>query len=89
MTATSLTVGGFTQSGVSRALIEQPSNAEKGFSHRFVWLFPKPKFAPFTTLDVVDETFSLKLGVCYYPVTFTLHSTHIVHSGVLFCAPLL
>ena len=38
MTPTRLTVGGFTQTGVARALIEMPANAEKGLSHRFLWL---------------------------------------------------
>ena len=62
MKSTALTVGGFTQPGVSRAMIEQPSNVEKGFSHRFVWLFPKPKYGAFTTLNQVDEGFSTRLG---------------------------
>ena len=50
MPCTRLTIGGFTQPGIARALIELPSNAEKGLSHRFIWLFPKPLFGAFTTL---------------------------------------
>ena len=33
MPYTRLTVGGFTQPGLARSLIELPSNAEKGLSH--------------------------------------------------------
>ena len=36
MTATRLTIGGFTQPGVARNLIDMPSNSEKGLSHRFI-----------------------------------------------------
>ena len=42
MSETRLTVGGFTQPGVARALIDLPSNTDKGLSHRFLWIFPKP-----------------------------------------------
>ena len=42
MSATRMTIGGFTQPGVARNIIEMPSNSEKGLSHRFVWIFPKP-----------------------------------------------
>ena len=62
MPCTRLTVGGFTQPGVARALIELPSNAEKGLSHRFIWLFPKPLFGKFSTLGEVDKEFQLNMG---------------------------
>ena len=62
MESTSLIVGGFTQPGIARALIELPSNAEKGLSHRFVWLFPKPLFGAFTTLGEIDKEFQENLG---------------------------
>lgn len=62
MPCTRLTIGGFTQPGIARALIELPSNAEKGLSHRFVWLFPKPLFGAFTTLGEVDKEFQESLG---------------------------
>ena len=51
MQFTHLTVGGFTQPGVARSLVEQPSNADKGLSHRFtyvdfsqnvIWEFQEP-----------------------------------------------
>ena len=63
MTSTHLTVGGFTQPGVARALIEMPSNAEKGLSHRFLWLFPRPLHEKFSSLGEVDQTFVKKLSV--------------------------
>ena len=47
MPYTRLTVGGFTQLGLARSLIELPSNAEKGLSHRFLWVFPSPLFGKF------------------------------------------
>lgn len=57
MSSTQLTVGGFTQPGVARGLIEMPANAEKGFSHRFLWFFPSPLFEGFSSLGEVDRTF--------------------------------
>lgn len=51
MSSTRLTIGGFTEAGVARSLIEMPSNSEKGLSHRFLWLFPKPLFGSFAALD--------------------------------------
>ena len=61
MTSTNLTVGGFTQPGVARSLIDIPSNSEKGLSHRFIWLFPNPLFRKFDTLGVVNQNFIEKL----------------------------
>ena len=54
MDTTNLTLGGFTQPGVARSLTELPSNAEKGLSQRFLWIFPQPKYADFETLEPVD-----------------------------------
>ncbi len=62
MDSTNLTLGGFTQPGVARSLIELPSNAEKGLSQRFLWIFPQPKYADFETLEPVDSIFCDKLG---------------------------
>ena len=62
MGATSLTVGGFNQPAVARALIELPGNAEKGLSQRFLWLFPKPTYADFDSLEPADKTFADKIG---------------------------
>ena len=67
MSTTSLTVGGFTQQGVARSLIEIPSNSEKGFSHRFLWLFPNPLYKKISTLGEVDKEFLQKISmqICY------------------------
>ena len=63
MDTTNLTLGGFTQPGVARSLIELPSNAEKGLSQRFLWIFPQPKYADFETLEPVGcIIFCDKLG---------------------------
>ena len=59
---TSLTVGGFNQPYVARSLIELPGNAEKGLSQRFLWMFPKPVYAHFDTMEPSDDTFLEKIG---------------------------
>lgn len=62
MELTSLTVGGFTQPAVAQSLIEMSSNCEKGFSTRFLWIFPKPCYAKFESLAVVKPEFKESLG---------------------------
>lgn len=62
MEKTCLTVGGFNQPAVARALIEMPGNAEKGLSQRFLWLFPKPEYGKFDTLEPTDEKFTDQIG---------------------------
>ena len=62
MERTALTVGGFTQPSVSKALIELPSSIEKGFAQRFLWIFPQPSFSKFKTLELANEKFSEYLG---------------------------
>ena len=62
MKSTQLTVGRFTQPGVARSLIEMPANAEKGLSHRFIWLFPNPLFGKFSNLGEVDKDFMKKIS---------------------------
>jgi hypothetical protein len=62
MRQTSLTVGGFSQPSVARTLIEQNGSAEIGLSQRFLWLFPKPSFARFNTLEPINERFTSNLG---------------------------
>ena len=57
MEKTSLTIGGFTQPTVARSLIEMPSNIEKGLSTRFLWIFPKPSYANFSTLEPVNDIY--------------------------------
>ena len=62
MTSTRLTIGGFTQAGVARSLIDMPSNSEKGLSHRFLWLFPKPIYGKFAALEEINKSFTDKIG---------------------------
>ena len=70
MDITSLTIGGFTQPTVARNLIELQASAEKGLSPRFLWIFPKPTYAQFETLEKVDESFTHSLG----KVKLNIHS---------------
>ena len=58
-----LTIGGFTQPSVARALIEQPSNSEKGLSNRFLWLFPNVIYGNFDDLGQVDLDFISKISM--------------------------
>ena len=62
MDNTALTVGGFTQPAVARNIIEQHAGAERGFSQRFLWLFPKPTFAKFSSLKPVPEEVTQSIG---------------------------
>ena len=63
MKTTSLTVGGFNQPSVARSLIELPGNAEKGLSQRFLWLFPRPVYGNFDSLETIDTVFTGKIGM--------------------------
>lgn len=74
MSSTRLTIGGFTQAGVARNLIEMPSNSEKGLSHRFLWMFPKPLFGTFAALEEVNKGFTDE--ICKL-----LQIDHACHSG--------
>ena len=62
MERTALTVGGFTQPNVAKAIIDNASSVEKGLTQSFLWLFPKPSFSKFETLEMIDEQFSEYLG---------------------------
>jgi len=53
-----LSVGGFTQPSVARTLIEQQNSAERGFCQRFLWIFPKPVFGKFKSLEPVKSDFN-------------------------------
>lgn len=79
MSSTRLTVGGFTQPGVARNLMELPSNAKKGLSHRFLWVFPKPLYGKYDTLEKVNRDFERKLGK-YFCGTCTLLDTGFYYS---------
>ena len=62
MEKTNLVVAGFSQPSVSRALIEFPGNTEKGLSQRFLWIFPKPSYSHFATLESINELFTESVG---------------------------
>ena len=59
---TGMTLGGFIQPGISRAIVEQPANVEKGLCQRFLWLVPQPCFDQFDQLQRVDEGFISSIG---------------------------
>lgn len=62
MEETNLVVGGFSQPSVARGLIEFPGNTEKGFSQRFLWIFPRPSHAHFETLQPVNREFTQQIS---------------------------
>ncbi len=62
MDTTALTICGFTQPNVARNLIELQASVEKGLSPRFLWIFPKPTYANFETLETVDEQLTSSIG---------------------------
>ena len=64
-------VGGFSQPGVARTLIEQPGSIETGLTQRFLWSFPKPSYTRFGTLEAVDEDFTELLGKSVKEVVHT------------------
>ena len=62
MESTNLTIGGFSQPAVARSLIEQSGSSEIGLAQRILWIFPKPSYAKFSTLEAVEENFVDALG---------------------------
>ena len=62
MERTNLVVAGISQPSISRTLTEFPGNTEKGLSQRFLWIFPKPSYAHFCTLEPIDESFTERVG---------------------------
>ena len=62
MEKTCLTVGGFSQPSVARTLIEQNTSAEVGLTQRFLWIFPRPTYSRFHTLQEVNEDFTRSIG---------------------------
>ena len=72
MFSTNLTLRGFTQPAVARSLIENNANIEKGLSQRFMWVFPKPTYANFETLQPVDTVFTRQLGTHIYMIFVTM-----------------
>ena len=82
MSSTRLTIGGFTQPGVARNLIEMPSNSEKGLSHRFIWIFPKPLYGKFASLENVNKKFSLHIGKLLHACKTIAHRHNHTHKLV-------
>lgn len=71
MPSTYLTVGGFTQSSMARHIVElpssiKPSSIKKGFTHRFMWIFPKPLYQKFAQLRKVHKEFTENLSEFRY-----------------------
>ena len=62
MSSTMITIGGFTQPGVARSIIEAPTNMDRGFSHHFLWFFPPTQYASFASLTEINQIFVDKLG---------------------------
>ena len=65
MGLTGLTVAGFTQPTVARTLLEMTPAIEKGLVQRFLWIIPKPSFAPFSSLESANRFFRLFGLVCF------------------------
>ena len=68
MQSTRLTIGVFTQPAVARSIIEQPTNADKGLSHRFMWLFPNPFYGKFNSLGTIQKEFQHNIGKKLHPM---------------------
>ena len=62
MERTNLVVAIFSQPSVSKTLIEFLGNTEKGLLQRFLWIFPKPSYAHFCTLEPINESFTEQAG---------------------------
>ena len=62
MERTALTVGGFTQPSVAKSFIEVPQGIEKGLVQKFLWIFPKPTYAKFASLEPASNDFCDYLG---------------------------
>ena len=52
-----------TQPSVARHVVELPSSIEKGFTHRFMWIFPKPLYQKFTNLGKASQDFTVSLSI--------------------------
>lgn len=84
MDRTALTVGGFTQPSVARNIIEQNSGAERGFSQRFLWLFPKPAFAKFASLKPVPSDISEAIGKKFTACRYSYHLLILPNNACIF-----
>ena len=62
METTCFTVGGVSQPTVARPLIEQPGSADIGLTQRFLWMFLRPAYSRFCTLEAVNTQFTENIG---------------------------
>jgi len=71
MDRTCLTLCGMTQPATAAPLIVDKNNVDKGLASRFLWIFPKPVFKPFSALEVSSnqedkdaaQNFTTHLGI--------------------------
>ena len=75
MKKTALTVGGFTQPNVAKSLLESPQATEKGLVQRFLWLFPKPSYSDFSSLQKANQEFVEYLGMFCKPLSMYVFLT--------------
>ena len=75
---TGMTLGGFIQPSVARALIEQQSNVEKGLCQRFLWIVPKPTIVTFDQLQQVDTGFIAAIGEFQINCNFVSHLHYLI-----------
>ena len=57
MERTALTVGRFTHPSVAKSFIEVPQGIEESLVQRFLWIFPKPTYAKFASLEPASNDF--------------------------------
>lgn len=70
MQRTCLTLCGMTQPTTAAPLIVDKNNVDKGLASRFLWIFPKPVFKKFASLEVsaneelkeASKNFTIHLG---------------------------
>ena len=81
MPRTCLTLCGMTQPATAAPLIVDKSNVDKGLASRFLWIFPKPVFKPFSALEVSAneqlkedaENFTRHLGNIFHKYLIILY----------------
>ena len=74
MKLTGFTLGEFIQPSISRNLLEQGANVEKGLCQRFLWFVPKPTPVPFDQLQKVDRDFSVSIGKGICDLNLSIYS---------------
>ena len=72
MDHTGLSLGGFMQPSIARALIVYPPNVDKGLCQRFLWLAPEPTLTHFNDFQHVDKEFCASIGMIYFICVATM-----------------